>query len=192
MKKKAILSVSDKRGVVEFAQVLAGWDWELIASGGTAKILRQAGLDVRDVADITGAPEMLDGRVKTLHPTIHGGILARDIPEDRSDLAVRGIEMIDLVVCNLYPFQETVAQKGVTVEGAVEQIDIGGVTLLRAAAKNFSRVIVVCTPADYDEVLAGLLAGKMGLDARRWLATKAFTHTRDYDRAIVDYLERLA
>jgi phosphoribosylaminoimidazolecarboxamide formyltransferase/IMP cyclohydrolase len=192
MKKKAILSVSDKRGVVEFAQTLAGWNWELIASGGTANILRQAGLHVRDVADVTGAPEMLGGRVKTLHPAIHGGILARDILEDRSDLVARGYEMIDLVVCNLYPFQETVAQKGVTMEGAVEQIDIGGVTLLRAAAKNFSRVIVICTPADYDEVLAGLQAGKMGLDERRRLATKAFAHTRDYDTAIADYFEGLA
>jgi phosphoribosylaminoimidazolecarboxamide formyltransferase/IMP cyclohydrolase len=192
MRKRAILSLSDKRGVVDFAQTLAGWDWELIASGGTAKTLRQAGLDVRDVADVTGAPEMLGGRVKTLHPAIHAGILARDIPKDRSDLAARDFEMIDLVVCNLYPFQETVAQKGVTVEGAVEQIDIGGVTLLRAAAKNFSRVIVVCTPADYDEVLAGLRAGEMGLDERRRLATKAFAHTRDYDTAIAVYLERLA
>ena len=192
MKKKAIISVSDKSGIVKFTQVLAGWNWDLIASGGTAKILRQAGLDVRDVADVTGAPEMLGGRVKTLHPAIHGGILARDIPADRSDLAARDFEMIDLVVCNLYPFQETVAQKGVTVEGAVEQIDIGGVTLLRAAAKNFSRVIVVCMPADYDEVLAGLQAGKMGLDARRRLATKAFAHTRDYDMAIATYLERFA
>jgi phosphoribosylaminoimidazolecarboxamide formyltransferase/IMP cyclohydrolase len=177
---------------VDFAQALAGWDWELIASGGTAKTLRQAGLDVRDVADVTGAPEMLGGRVKTLHPAIHAGILARDIPKDQSDLAARDFEMIDLVVCNLYPFQETAAQKGVTVEGAVEQIDIGGVTLLRAAAKNFSRVIVVCTPADYDEVLAGLRAGEMGLDERRRLATKAFAHTRDYDTAIAAYLERLA
>jgi len=192
MKKKAILSVSDKRGLVEFAQALAGWDWELIASGGTAKILRQAGLDVRDVADVTAAPEMLGGRVKTLHPAIHGGILARDNPADRSDLAARNFEMIDLVVCNLYPFQETVAQRGVTVEGAVEQIDIGGVALLRAAAKNFSRVIVVCTSADYGEVLAGLQTGQMGLDARRRLAIKAFAHTRDYDTAIAAYLERYA
>jgi phosphoribosylaminoimidazolecarboxamide formyltransferase/IMP cyclohydrolase len=184
--------VSDKRGLVEFAQALAGWDWDLIASGGTAKILRQAGLDVRDVADVTAAPEMLGGRVKTLHPAIHGGILARDNPADRSDLAARNFEMIDLVVCNLYPFQETVAQRGVTVEGAVEQIDIGGVALLRAAAKNFNRVIVVCTPADYDEVLAGLQTGQMGLDARRRLAIKAFAHTRDYDTAIAAYLERYA
>jgi len=190
MRKRAILSVSDKRGIVDFARALVSWDWSLIASGGTAKLLRQSGLEVQEVADVTGAPEMLGGRVKTLHPVIHGGILARDSAADRSDLAAREIEMIDMVVCNLYPFEETVAGEGVTVDDAVEQIDIGGVALLRAAAKNYGRVIVVSTPTDYIEVLDGLRSGSMGLDARRRLAVKAFAHTRDYDTAIAAYLER--
>ncbi len=165
--------------------------WELIASGGTARMLRKVGLPVVGVAEVTGAPEMLGGRVKTLHPAIHGGILARDIPEDEADLAAQAIEMIDLVACNLYPFKETAAQPDVTLELAVEQIDIGGVTLLRAAAKNFARVTVLCDPADYQMVLDKLRDGTADCPMRRRLATKAFAHTRDYDTAITAYLEEI-
>jgi len=189
MSKIAILSVYDKTGLAAFATGLADLGWRLVASGGTAAALRQAGLPVQDAAALTGAPEMLGGRVKTLHPAVHGGILARDTPADLADLAAQQIEPIDLVVCNLYPFQQTVAQPDVTLEAAVEQIDIGGVTLLRAAAKNFARVTVVCDPADYTNVLAGLqAAGAVDNALRRRLAVKAFTHTRDYDTAIVEYL----
>lgn len=189
MTKRAIFSVYNKTGLLEFAQQLANSGWELVASGGTARTLRQANIPVLDVADITHAPEMLGGRVKTLHPAVHGGILARDTPQDTADLAAQNIQMIDLVVCNLYPFQETVIKPGVTLEEAVEQIDIGGVTLLRAAAKNFARVTVVCDPGDYPTVLAGLQAGTLDESKRRDLALRAFAHTRDYDTAITAYLE---
>ncbi len=191
-KKRAVLSVFSKAGLVEFATALAAMEWELIASGGTARTLRNAGLNVIDVADVTGAPEMLGGRVKTLHPAIHGGILARDIPADRADLGAQHINPIDLVVCNLYPFSETIAKPGVTVAEAIEQIDIGGVTLLRAAAKNFARVTILCDPADYRAVLADLQAnGRVSAAHRQQFAVKAFAHTRDYDTAIAAYLENL-
>lgn len=187
--KRAILSVYDKAGLIEFASALAHMDWELIASGGTARLLRDAGLDVIDVAEITGAPEMLGGRVKTLHPVVHGGILARDIPEDKADLGAQHINMIDLVICNLYPFSETIAKPDVTLADAIEQIDIGGVTLLRAAAKNFARVTIICDPADYDAVKTALqTSGEVSLSQRQQFAVKAFAHTRDYDTAITAYL----
>ncbi len=189
MNKRAILSVYDKTDICDFAHELAGMGWQLIASGGTARMLRKVGLPVMAVAEVTGAPEMLGGRVKTLHPAIHGGILARDLPEDTADLSAQGIHKIDLVVSNLYPFQETIAQPDVTVEMAVEQIDIGGVTLLRAAAKNFARVLVVCDPDDYARVLDALRADNVSMQLRRRLATKAFVHTRDYDTAIAAYFE---
>ena len=179
----------DKSGLVEFAQGLTELGWELIASGGTSRLLREAGLPVMDVAEVTGAPEMLGGRVKTLHPAIHGGILARDLDSDQTDLADQNIQMIDMVVCNLYPFKETVARPGVTVAEAVEQIDIGGVTLLRAAAKNFARMIVVCDTADYSPTLTSLQNDTFDEAHRRQLAVKAFIHTRDYDTAIVAYLQ---
>lgn len=186
---KAILSVSDKSGLVDLGQGLDRLGWQLIASGGTARTLREAGLTVADVADVTGAPEMLGGRVKTLHPAVHGGILARDQAQDRADLAARGYDFIDLVVCNLYPFSQTVAKAGVTLAEAIENIDIGGVTLLRAAAKNFERVTVICDPADYPAVLAELQAtGAVSGDTRQRLALKAFRHTMAYDTAIADYL----
>lgn len=190
MTKRAILSVYDKRGLVEFGRKLAGMGWELIASGGSARTLREAGLAVTGVDEMTGAPEILGGRVKTLHPAVHGGILAQDIERDRADLAAQGIEMVDLVACNLYPFNETIAQPGVTLADAIEQIDIGGVTLLRAAAKNFKRVAVVCDSADYDAILAELSAEGITADTRQSLAVKAFRHTRDYDTAITAYLEQ--
>ncbi len=192
MKQRAILSVFDKTNLVNFVRGLADLGWELVASGGTARLLRENGLPVMDVAQMTGAPEMLGGRVKTLHPAVHGGILARDIDSDRADLAAQNISPIDLVVCNLYPFQETVAKPGVTLAEAVEQIDIGGVTLLRAAAKNFARVTIICDPTDYDRVLTELKEnGRTTPATRQQLALKAFTHTRDYDTAITAYLNKL-
>ncbi len=189
MSKRAILSVYDKTGLLDLGRGLSEQGWQLIASGGTARLLRDGGLDVVDVAEMTGAPEMLGGRVKTLHPAVHGGILARDIPTDKADLEAQSIGMIDLVVCNLYPFEETISQPDVTLGAAVEQIDIGGVTLLRAAAKNFDRVTVVCDPADYDKVLAALADDSLDGAARMELAVKAFAHTRDYDTAITAYLQ---
>ncbi len=188
---RALLSVSDKSGLADFARGLVELGWSLVASGGTARVLREAGLPVSDVADVTGAPEMLGGRVKTLHPAIHAGILARAAEADMSELAAQGIQPIDLVACNLYPFQETVAQPDVSLAEAVEQIDIGGVTLLRAAAKNYDRVTVVCDPGDYAPVLAELRAqGAVSAESRQRLAVKAFAHTRDYDTAIEAYLRQ--
>jgi len=190
MTNRAILSVYDKTGLVDFASALIDLGWELIASGGTAGLLRSTGLPVTDVSDLTGAPEMLGGRVKTLHPVVHGGILARDLPEDWADLQAQNILPVDLVVCNLYPFEETIAQPGVILAEAIEQIDIGGVTLLRAAAKNFARVTIVCDPQDYDTVLCELREQpKVSLTTRQKLAVKAFGQTRDYDTAITAYLQ---
>lgn len=191
MNKRALLSAYDKTGLVELAQGMVDLGWELVASGGSAKALREAGLPVLDVAEVTQSPEMLGGRVKTLHPAIHGGILAQDTPPDQADLAAQGIVPIDLVVCNLYPFERTIAHPGVTLAEAIEQIDIGGVTLLRAAAKNFARVTILCQPADYPFVLDELQAnGTTTLTTRQQLATKAFAHTRNYDTAITAYLEK--
>ena len=188
MTQRAILSVSDKSNLIDLGRELAAMGWELVASGGTAGALRGGGLPVRDVAEVSGAPEMLGGRVKTLHPAILGGILARDTPPDRADLAAHGIGFVDLVVCNLYPFAQTVAAPGVTLAEAVEQIDIGGVTLLRAAAKNFARVAVVCDPADYGRVAEAFRQGGPDETLRRELALKAFRMTRDYDATIAAYL----
>ncbi len=185
----ALLSVSDKSGLVEFARSLAELGWELVASGGTARTLRQAGLSVLDVSRLTGAPEMLGGRVKTLHPVVHAGILARPDEADRTELAAHGIRPIELVVCNLYPFQQTIAQPDISLTEAIEQIDIGGVTLLRAAAKNYSRVTVLCDPADYAGVSDDLRReGAVSLSRRAELARKAFALTAHYDAAICAYL----
>ena len=189
MKKRAILSVYDKRGLVSFATGLVKLGWELIASGGTARTIRAAGLPVVEVEEVTGMPEMLGGRVKTLHPAVHAGILAQDNASDTADLAAAQIQPIDVVVANLYPFSETIAQPDVTVAIAVEQIDIGGVSLLRAAAKNFARVTVICDPNDYQSALTALAAGTLTLAGRQLLAVKAFAHTRDYDTAIASFLE---
>jgi phosphoribosylaminoimidazolecarboxamide formyltransferase/IMP cyclohydrolase len=185
---RALLSVYDKSGLVELARGLTALGWELIASGGTAHILDGAGVNVKTVGQVTGAPEMLNGRVKTLHPILHGAILARDSQEDYAELAAYGITPIDLVVCNLYPFREAIRRPDVSLAEALEQIDIGGVALLRAAAKNFPRVAVVCDPNDYQRVFAALKLGTLDLTARRALAIKAFAHTRDYDTAIHRYL----
>jgi len=187
----ALISVSDKSGLPELARALHALRFTLIASGGTARAIRQAGVPVTEVADLTGAPEMLGGRVKTLHPAIHGGILARNTPADHADLAAHGYAPIQLVICNLYPFRQTIARQGVTLEEAVEQIDIGGVALLRAAAKNHARVTVVCDPADYPLLLDELQTrGDTTLQTRQRLALKAFQHTAQYDDAIADYLRR--
>ena len=193
MKPRAIISVSNKIGLTGLGRGLARQGWELVASGGTARELQSQGLTVREVAAITGAPEMLGGRVKTLHPAVHGGILARNTEDDTADLAANNIKMVDLVVCNLYPFQDTIAQEGIGLAEAIEQIDIGGVTLLRAAAKNFTRVAVVCDPLDYGLVLKELRDnGEISLATRQRLALKAFRHTRDYDTAISAYLENIS
>jgi len=187
--KRALLSVSDKQGLVEFGQGLVDMGWKLIASGGTARTLRGAGMTVRAVEDLTGFPEALGGRVKTLHPAIHAGILARDTKEDMQELSERGLVPIDLVVVNLYPFESTVADPAVTLEEAIEQIDIGGVALIRAAAKNFQRVGVITSPDDYSAVLSELrTAGTLSEDTRKCLALKAFQHTASYDAAISAYL----
>lgn len=185
----ALFSLSDKRGSVEFAKELNNLGWEFLASGGTAEVLRAADLPVTDVASYTGSPEILEGRVKTLHPAVAGGLLARATETHAQDLERIGARLIDLVTCNLYPFQATVARKGVSMEEAIENIDIGGVTLLRAAAKNFQRVSVVSDPQDYETILAELNnRGEVSLDTRRRLAQKAFALTADYDAAIARYL----
>ena len=192
---RALLSVSDKRGLVDFARELAALDWEIVSTGGTADALRQAGIPVLPVEQVTGFPEMMDGRVKTLHPKVHGGLLARrHHPGDRAALAQHGITPIDLVAVNLYPFRETVARPDVTFEQAIEQIDIGGPSMLRSAAKNHRDVIVVVDPDDYPVVIAALKAGGIAPGVspglRLELASKVFAHTAAYDAAIHRYLTR--
>jgi phosphoribosylaminoimidazolecarboxamide formyltransferase/IMP cyclohydrolase len=189
--KTALLSVYDKTGLVDLAHGLYRKGWRLIASGGTAKCLEVAGLSVTSVSAYTNSPEILGGRVKTLHPIIAGGILAKDTSEDLTDLEKISADFIDLVVCNLYPFQETVARLDISLSEAIEQIDIGGVTLIRAAAKNFSRVTVLTDPLDYDPVMTAMNSEQGSfLDTRRQLAIKAFTLTSAYDAAIREYLDR--
>jgi len=185
---KAILSVHDKTGIVDFAQGLAGLGWTLLASGGTARLLRENHLNVTEVADYTKSPEILGGRVKTLHPAIHGGLLARSTEEDHQQLTSLGWDYIDLVAVNLYPFEATIARKDATDDEIIENIDIGGVTLIRAAAKNHGRVTLVCDPADYGPVLEELEKGEISADTRRILAHKGFTVTARYDNLIAGYL----
>jgi phosphoribosylaminoimidazolecarboxamide formyltransferase/IMP cyclohydrolase len=185
---KAILSVHDKTGLLEFARGLQSLGWTLIASGGTAKLLRENKIPVTEVADYTGSPEILGGRVKTLHPAVHGGLLARSTEADLAELKKLGWDYIDLVAVNLYPFEQTVAKPGVTLEVAIENIDIGGVTLIRAAAKNHQRVTLCCDPADYPAVLAELRAGGVSDATRKRLAIKGFASTASYDAAIQAYL----
>ncbi len=185
---RALISVYDKTNLLEFARALVSMGWDLIASGGSAAALSEAGIDSTPVERVTRHPEMLGGRVKTLHPAIHGGILARDTDEDMAALREQGYAPISMVICNLYPFGETVAKPGVTLDEVIEQIDIGGVALLRAAAKNFSRVSAVCDPADYERVIESLRAsGSLDVALRRQLAAKVFGLTRDYDAAIQAY-----
>ncbi|KAK9332597.1 cytidine deaminase-like protein [Lipomyces starkeyi] len=188
--KTAILSVYDKTGLLDLAKGLVKHNIRLLASGGTAKLVREAGFPVEDVSAITHAPEMLSGRVKTLHPAIHAGILARDIESDEHDLAEQGIDKVDYVVCNLYPFKETIAKVNVTIDEAVEEIDIGGVTLLRAAAKNHVRVTILSDPSDYPGFLEQLDKGEITSEARNSYALKAFEHTAEYDAAISDFFRK--
>lgn len=188
----AILSVHNKSGLVEFAKGLADLGWTLLASGGTAKLLRENGISVTEVADYTGSPEILGGRVKTLHPAIHGGLLARPTDEDHGQLIDLGWDYIDLVAVNLYPFEETIARPNVTYGEAIENIDVGGVTLIRAAAKNHERVTLVCDPSDYTSILEELHNGGISDQTRARLAIKGFASTAHYDAAIHDYLKMQA
>jgi phosphoribosylaminoimidazolecarboxamide formyltransferase/IMP cyclohydrolase len=188
----AILSVHDKTNIVEFAKSLASLGWTLLASGGTAKLLRDNGIAVTEVADYAQSPEILGGRVKTLHPAIHGGLLARPTDGDRQQLLNRGWNYIDLAAVNLYPFEETIAKPNATYADAIENIDIGGVTLIRAAAKNHERVTLVCDPSDYPTVLEELRTGMVSDKTRQRLAVKGFESTARYDSAIYDYLKKQA
>jgi phosphoribosylaminoimidazolecarboxamide formyltransferase / IMP cyclohydrolase len=186
---KAILSCYDRTGLVKFARGLHDLGWTLLASGGTAKVLRENGLPVTEVADYTKSPEILGGRVKTLHPAVHGGLLARPTEADHQQLLDLGWDYIDLVAVNLYPFGETIAKPDVTYAEAIENIDIGGVTLIRAAAKNHERVTLVCDPTDYDLVLAEIReSGRVSDELRKRLAVKGFQATAHYDAAIAAYL----
>lgn len=189
MSKCALISVSDKKGIVDFAQGLQEVGYKIISTGGTAQALHEAGVKVTAVSEVTGFPEILGGRVKTLHPKIQGGILARETAEHKQQLADLGIEPLDLVVVNLYPFRETVAKEGVTLAEAIENIDIGGPTMVRAAAKNYERVTVVVNPAHYEEILNQLREqGEVSLPTREKLALEAFAYTASYDIAISQYL----
>jgi phosphoribosylaminoimidazolecarboxamide formyltransferase/IMP cyclohydrolase len=184
-----LLSVSDKRGIVAFAKGLAQLGWDIVSTGGTAAALRSAGLTVLGVEEVTGFPEIMDGRVKTLHPAIHGGLLARrDAPEHRAAMAEHGIQPFDLLAVNLYPFQSTIARSDVALEDAIENIDIGGPAMLRSAAKNFEWTVPVVDPTDYGLVLDCLAHGDMPLERRQELAAKVFAHTADYDAAIARFL----
>ena len=192
MIQQALISVSDKTGVLDFARALSVLGVKILSTGGTAKLLADNGVAVTEVADYTGFPEMLDGRVKTLHPKVHGGILARrDVPEHVAKLEQHGIARIDMVVVNLYPFQSTVAKDDCMLEEAIENIDIGGPTMLRSAAKNHKDVVVVCDPADYARVLDEVTAGTVSYDTKFMLAKKVFAHTAQYDGAITNYLTSL-
>ena len=184
----AILSVYDKTGIVEFSQGLVSLGWKLLASGGTAKILSKNGLHVTEVAEYTQSPEILGGRVKTLHPAIHGGLLARPTYEDHQQLHDLGWDYIDLVAVNLYPFEATISKPEVPFAEIIEQIDIGGVALIRAAAKNHERVTLVCDPADYASVLETIQNGDIPFELRKSLAVKGFQTTMHYDTVISDYL----
>lgn len=191
---KALISVSDKTGVVEFAKGLVALGWEILSTSGTMKLLKESGVPVTSVSDVTGFPEICDGRVKTLHPKIHGALLARrDIPEHMKELKDNDIETIDLVCVNLYPFRETIAKPDVTMEDAVEHIDIGGPSMLRSSAKNWESVTVVCNPADYETVLSEIKAGgNTTRETRLQLSAKAYTHTAEYDMAISTYMRAQA
>ena len=188
--RRALVSVSDKTGLVDFVKGLKDLGWEIIATGGTRRLLEESGVGTVGISDVTGFPEILDGRVKTLHPKVHGGILARrDIPGHMKTLEEQGIGTIDLVCVNLYPFRQTIAREGVTMEDAIENIDIGGPSMVRSAAKNWKDVTIVCDPADYGKVLEELRAnGKTSDDTRLKLSAKAYTHTAEYDMCIASYM----
>jgi len=192
--KRAIMSVSNKKSVVEFAKELHTFGIEILSTGGTAKALRDAGIPVKDVSEHTGSPEMLDGRVKTLHPKIHGGLLSRrDNPKDMEEIRKYGIDIIDMVVVNLYPFEETISTPGVTFAEAIENIDIGGPAMLRSASKNFQNVVVIVDPSDYERIITEMkgLNGDLSYKTRLELAKKVFRHTSRYDTIIADYLTKV-
>ena len=191
---RALVSVSDKTGVVEFAQQLRSLGWEIIATGGTMKLLRDNGVEVINISDITGFPEICDGRVKTLHPKVHGGLLARRDDESHLQaLKENSIEFIDMVCVNLYPFRQTISKPDVTMEDAIENIDIGGPSMLRSAAKNYKDVTVVCDPADYAQIIEQIKAGgNTTVETRLQLSAKAYTHTAEYDSMIATYMRKAA
>lgn len=191
---RALVSVSDKRGVVEFAKALQDLGWEIIATGGTMTKLRENGVNVINISDVTGFPEICDGRVKTLHPKVHGALLGRrDLADHLAQLEENGIQTIEMVCVNLYPFEATIAKKDVTMEDAVENIDIGGPSMLRSAAKNFRDVTVVCDPSDYDHILSEIREnGNTNLETRLKLSAKAYTHTALYDSHIATYMRKQA
>ncbi|MBO5674424.1 MAG: bifunctional phosphoribosylaminoimidazolecarboxamide formyltransferase/IMP cyclohydrolase [Paludibacteraceae bacterium] len=194
MAKRALVSVSDKSGLVDFVKGLQTAGWEIIATGGTQKLLENSGVNTIGISDVTGFPEICDGRVKTLHPKVHGALLARrDEPSHLQALEENGISFIDLVCVNLYPFRETIAKEGVSMADAIENIDIGGPSMLRSAAKNYNDVTVVCDPADYDTILAEINAtGNTTLETRLQLSAKAYTHTAQYDACIATYMREKA
>lgn len=191
---RALFSVSDKTGVIEFASQLESLGWEIIATGGTMKLLQDAGLKIINISEVTGFPEICDGRVKTLHPKVHGALLGRrDLESHRQQLKENGIEYIDLVCVNLYPFKETIAKPDVTMEDAIEHIDIGGPSMLRSAAKNWNDVTVVCHPEDYDTIIAEIREhGNTTKESRLQLSAKAYTHTAEYDMMIASYMRQQA
>ena len=191
---RALVSVSDKTGLVDFVKGLVDLGWEIIATGGTQKLLEKEGVKTIGISEVTGFPEILDGRVKTLHPKVHGGILARrDVPAHMETLKENDVETIDLVCVNLYPFRQTIAKEGVTLEDAIENIDIGGPSMVRSAAKNWRDVTIVCNPADYDTVLAELREkGTTTPETRLKLSAKAYTHTAEYDACIATYMRKQA
>jgi phosphoribosylaminoimidazolecarboxamide formyltransferase/IMP cyclohydrolase len=192
--RRALISVTDKTGIADLAKDLVEMGVEIISTGGTARVIREAGVSVKDVSEITGFPEMMDGRVKTLHPKVHGGILAiRDNPKHRQEMEDHSILPIDMVVVNLYAFEETVAKDGVNLAEAIENIDIGGPTLLRSSAKNFRYVTVVVDPSDYPKILEEMRVngGAISLPMRFELAKKVFVTTSRYDQAISNYLHTI-
>ncbi len=192
MAKRALISVHDKTGAVEFGRALVGLGFEIISTGNTFRTLSEGGVAVTQVSAVTGFPEIMDGRVKTLHPLIHGGILARPIPAHLEEAREHGISLIDIVAGNLYPFRETIAVEGISLQDAVEQIDIGGPAMIRAAAKNFERVTVIAEPSSYEAVISELREhGVVSEETRRKLAAKAFRHVAEYDACIAGYLENM-
>ena len=194
MNKRALVSVSNKTGLVDFVKGLQAAGWEIIATGGTQKLLEESGVKTIGISEVTGFPEICDGRVKTLHPKVHGGLLARrDEPSHLQALEENGISFIDLVCVNLYPFRETIAKEGVSMADAIENIDIGGPSMLRSAAKNYNDVTVVCDPTDYNTILAEINAtGNTTLETRLQLSAKAYTHTAQYDACIATYMREKA
>ncbi len=192
--KRALVSVSDKTGLVEFVKGLQAAGWQIIATGGTQKLLEESGVKTIGISEVTGFPEICDGRVKTLHPKVHGALLARrDEPSHMAALAENGIELIDLVCVNLYPFRQTIAKEGTTMAEAIEKIDIGGPSMLRSAAKNWNDVTVVCDPSDYNRILSEIQAeGNTKKETRLELSAKAYTHTAEYDICIATYMRKAA